>query len=336
MIKDYSLKILKVIAIVFLILGAIYLVGPRVETPEFSNEVPEVPDNLVKLQKWINTKEILQGNVRPGNASKIIFNDSIPQKTEYSVIYYHGFTASGMEGDPVHRNISNVLGANLYIPRLFGHGLEEEESMLNFNNDDFWKSGKEALEVAKKLGEKVIVLGTSHGGSLALALGNDPSIKAMLLFGPNIAVFDPKAKLLSKPWGLQIGRLVKGGNYHEWEANDEKKKYWSTKTRLEAVAHMQKFLDVKMRRSVFKKVKVPIFLAYYYKNDSLQDNVVSVPAMLKMYDQLGTPDSLKVKQAFPEVGDHVLTSYITTQYYDVVTKASLAFLSKIITPNKPK
>jgi esterase/lipase len=336
MIKDYILKTLKVIATVFLILGAIYLVGPRVETPEFSNEIPGVPDNLVKLQKWINTKEILQGNVRPGNASKIIFNDSIPQKTEYSVIYYHGFTASGMEGDPVHRDISNVLGANLYIPRLFGHGLEEEESMLNFNNDDFWKSGKEALEVAKKLGEKVIILGTSHGGSLALALGDDPSIEAMLLFGPNIAVFDPKAKLLSKPWGLQIGRLVKGGNYHEWEANDEKKKYWSTKTRLEAMTHMQKFLDVKMRRSVFKKVKVPVFLAYYYKNDNLQDNVVSVPAMLKMYDQLGTPDSLKLKQAFPEVGDHVLTSYISTQYYDVVTKASLAFLSKIITPNKPK
>jgi len=336
MIKDFSLKILKVIASVFLILGAIYLVGPRVETPKFSNEVLEVPDNLVKLQKWINTKEILQGNVRPGNASKIIFNDSIPHKTEYSVIYFHGFTASGMEGDPVHRDMSKALGANLYIPRLFGHGLEEEESMLNFNNNDFWKSGKEALEVAKKLGEKVIVLGTSHGGSLAIALGDDPSIEAMLLFGPNIAVFDPKAKLLSKPWGLQIARLVKGGNYYEWKANDEKKKYWSTKTRLEATTHMQKFLDVKMRRSVFKKVKVPLFLAYYYKNDSLQDDVVSVPAMLKMYDQLGTPDSLKVKQAFAEVGDHVLTSYLSTQYYDVVTKASLAFLSKIITPNKPK
>ena len=58
--------------------------------------------------------------------------------------------------------------------------------------------------------------------------------------------------------------------------------------------------------------------------------------MLKMYDQLGTPDSLKVKKAFPEAGAHVLTSYMTTQNYDVVTKASLAFLSKIITPNKPK
>ncbi len=90
MIKDYSLKILKVIAIVFLILGAIYLVGPRVETPEFSNEVPEVPDNLVKLQNWINEKEISQGNVRPGNASKIIFNDSIAQKTHSYLRNYPG------------------------------------------------------------------------------------------------------------------------------------------------------------------------------------------------------------------------------------------------------
>jgi|TARA_B110000285_G_C15123101_1_gene618488 esterase/lipase len=331
MIKDLSLKILKAIASLFLILGAVYLIGPRVETPEFSNEVIEVPSDLIALQNWVNIKEITLGNVRPGNASKIIFNDSIPQKTEYSVIYFHGFTASGMEGDPVHRDIAKALGANLYVPRLFGHGLEEEESMLTFNNDDFWASGKEALEVAKKLGKKVIVLGTSHGGSLSLALGDDLAIEAMLLFGPNIAVFDSKAKLLSKPWGLQISRLVKGGNYHIWEeASDEKKKYWSTKTRLEATTHMQKFLDVKMRSSIYKKVTAPLFLAYYYKNDSLQDNIVSVPAMLKMFDQLGTPEALKVKKAFPEAGDHVLTSYLTTEHYDDVTDASLNFLTRVL------
>ena len=229
MIKDYSLKTLKVMASVFLILGAIYLVGPRVETPEFSYEVHEVPENLVKLQNWINEKEISQGNVRPGNASKIIFNDSIPQKTEYSVIYFHGFTASGIEGDPVHRDIANALGANLYIPRLFGHGLEEEESMLNFNNNDFWKSGKQALEVAKKLGEKVIILGTSHGGSLALALGDDPSIEAMLLFGPNIAVFDPKAKLMRDEFGLDGAMIGRASIGNPWFF-DEVKHFLATGT----------------------------------------------------------------------------------------------------------
>ncbi|MDA9576952.1 alpha/beta fold hydrolase [Flavobacteriaceae bacterium] len=326
------MKILRALSIFFLILGAVYLVGPKVEKPVFEDLKIEVPSDLLTLDNWVNTRELAIGNVRLDNASKIIFNDSIPTKTKYSVIYLHGFTASGIEGEPVHRNIAEALGANLYIPRLFGHGLEEEEEpMLNFNNEDFWQSGLEALEVAKQLGEKVIVLGTSHGGALSLALAEDQAIAALVLYGPNIEVFDPKAKLLSKPWGLQIARLVKGGKYHYmWKPSEEKQNYWTAKTRLEATTHMQKFLDVKMRPAIFKKVKAPVFLAYYYKNDSLQDQVVSVPAMLKMYDQLGTPEALKSKQAFPEAGDHVLTSYITTDNYDEVTAATLDFLSNVV------
>ncbi|MEO2100295.1 MAG: alpha/beta fold hydrolase, partial [Flavobacteriaceae bacterium] len=281
---------------------------------------------------WIEEKENALGNIRPGNASKIIFNDSIPKKTKYSVLYLHGFTASGIEGDPVHRNIAKALNANLYIPRLYGHGIQEEEPMLNFNNDAYWESVKEALAIAKQLGEEVILLGTSHGGAVSLSIGNDPSIAAICLFGPNIAVFDPTSKLLSKPWGLQIARLVKGGKYHVWEtATAEKKKYWTAKTRLESLTHMQKFLDLKMRKSTFKKINKPLFLGYYYKNDSLQDKVVSVEAMLKMFDQLGTPDHLKVKKAFPEAGDHVITSYLSTNQYPEVTAEALQFLTSVLT-----
>ncbi|MCH1431785.1 alpha/beta fold hydrolase [Flavobacteriaceae bacterium] len=322
------MKVLRGFAIFFLLLGALYLVGPRVETPELNESPVSVPSDLMSLERWITEKENALGNVRSGNASQIIFNDSVPKKTKFSVLYLHGFTASGREGEPVHRDIAKALGANLYIPRLYGHGLEETEPMLGFNNEDFWESGKEALAVAKQLGEKVIVLGTSHGGALSLSLATDPDIAALCLFGPNIAVYDPKAKLLSKPWGLQIARLVKGGNYHYMvTSNEEKKNYWTTKARLESLIHMQKFLDVKMRKATFKKVQAPVFLGYYYKNDSLQDQVVSVPAMLEMYDQLGTPQHLKQKKAFPEAGDHVLTSYLSTENYEAVTREVLQFLS---------
>jgi len=322
------MKVLRGFAIFFLLLGALYLVGPRVETPELNDSPVSVPTDLMSLEQWITEKENALGNVRSGNASQIIFNDSVPKKTKFSVLYLHGFTASGREGEPVHRDIAKALGANLYIPRLYGHGLEETEPMLGFNNEDFWESGKEALAVAKQLGEKVIVLGTSHGGALSLSLATDPDIAALCLFGPNIAVYDPKAKLLSKPWGLQIARLVKGRNYHYMvTSNEEKKNYWTTKARLESLIHMQKFLDVKMRKATFKKVQAPVFLGYYYKNDSLQDQVVSVPAMLEMYDQLGTPQHLKQKKAFPEAGDHVLTSYLSTENYDAVTREVLQFLS---------
>jgi hypothetical protein len=52
--------------------------------------------------------------------------------------------------------------------------------------------------------------------------------------------------------------------------------------------------------------------------------------MLKMFDQLGTPDTLKRKQAFPNAGDHVLTSYLTTNNYEEVTEATLDFLSTVV------
>jgi esterase/lipase len=329
------MKVIRGLAIIFLILGAIYLVGPRVENPDLNNSKPNIPSQLDVLQDWIQTKEAALGNIKPDNESKIFFYDSIPQKTPYSVVYLHGYTASGKEGDPAHRIIAQALKANLYVPRLFGHGLVEEEPMLNFNNEEYWESGKEALEIAKQLGDKVIVLGTSHGGALTLALAEDSKIAALALFSPNIEVFDPKAKLLSKPWGLQIARLVRGGDYHYMHTDkEEKKKYWTTKSRIEALTQMQKFLDIKMRKSTFQKVNIPVFLGYYYKNDSIQDKVVSVPAMLKMFDQLGTPDYLKQKIAFPNIGDHVMTSLLSTEGYEEVANEVIRFFNQIL-PAKP-
>ncbi|MDG2109090.1 MAG: alpha/beta hydrolase [Flavobacteriaceae bacterium] len=325
------MKLIRGITIFLLILGAFYLVGPRVENPIFSNEIPYVPADLDSLKHWIQKKEQALGNVRYDNESKIHFKDSIPQKTDYSVIYFHGFTASGKEGDPVHKMIAEALGANLYIPRLYGHGLNENEPMLGFNNENFWESGIEALEVAKRLGDKVVVLGTSHGGALAISLAGDTNIEALVLFSPNIKVYDPKVVLLSRPWGLQIARLVKGGNYHFMQTdNDEKKRYWTTKARLEATTHMQKFLDIKMRKSTFQRIKIPVFLGYYYKNENLQDKVVSVAAMQKMFDQLGTSDTLKYQKAFKNVNDHVLTSYLSTNKYKQVAKEAINFLKKVI------
>ena len=93
---------------------------------------------------------------------------------------------------------------------------------------------------------------------------------------------------------------------------------------------MQKFLDLKMRKSTFKKINIPVFLGYYYKNDSIQDKVVSVPAMLEMFNQLGTPDSLKQKKAFPDIGDHVMTSSLSTSGYEEVVQETVTFFNQIL------
>ena len=78
------------------------------------------------------------------------------------------------------------------------------------------------------------------------------------------------------------------------------------------------------------KVTSPLFMGYFYKNDSIQDNIVSVSAMLKMYDQLGTPDALKTKKAFPDAA-HGICNYISNPgKYEQVTEETLIFLNKIL------
>ncbi|MEP3444054.1 MAG: alpha/beta hydrolase, partial [Flavobacteriaceae bacterium] len=63
---------------------------------------------------------------------------------------------------------------------------------------------------------------------------------------------------------------------------------------------------------------------------SVQDHVVSVPAMLKMYNELGTESSLKRKKAFPTVGDHVMTSSITSNDLKAVQEETNLFFEEIL------
>ena len=323
------MKIIENTLFVLLVLSGLFIIGPQTEAPDLVLPQPEISLPLSELKDWINTQESTFDNIKKDNASQLEFYDSIPQKTAYSVLYLHGFSASTEEGDPVHRNIALALKANLYLPRLSDHGLIEEEPMLNFTGQKYLDSAKEALAIAKKIGEKVIVISSSTGGTLSLILGNDPQIAALLLFGPNVEIYDPKSKLLTLPWGLQIAEWVLGGKYHNMnKITEEKKNYWTIRYRLESTVELQKLLETGMRPEVFQRITAPVFMGYYYKNEEEQDKVVSIPAMLRMFDQLGTPEDKKQKVAFPEAGDHVIISHLSTPNHQQAELAALAFLQK--------
>ncbi len=311
------------------VLFGLFVLGPELETPDLHKSLPKIPYSLVELKDWIDTNESALDNIKPDNASKLEFYDSIPQKTAYSILYLHGFSASTGEGDPVHRNIARALKANLYLPRLSDHGLIEQEPMLNFTGQKYLDSATEALAIAKKIGEKVIIISSSTGGTLSLILGNDPQIAALLLFGPNVEIYDPKSKLLTLPWGLQIAKWVLGSKYHNMNnITEEKKNYWTISYRLESTVELQKLLETAMRPEIFQRITAPVFMGYYYKNEEEQDRVVSIPAMLKMFDQLATSNEKKEKIAFPDVGDHVISSRLSTPNHQQVQQAALVFLQK--------
>ena len=324
-------RLFKAIFFLFLLLLIVYFLGPKVEKPHLTMDLPAMETDLIKLQNRVYEREKVNTKIKANNESQILWYDSIPSKTEYSILYLHGWSASHEEGAPLHRELGQRYGANVYLPRLKGHGVQEEQAMLHLSATDYFESAKEALAIAKQIGKKVIVMGTSTGGTLALYLAQgDKDIAGLLLYSPNIRIYDPTAVLLSGPWGLEIAKTIMDSDFYESEADSLKQSYWTTKYRVEALTQLQALLDVTMKPEVFQHIDQPTFLGYYYKNEEEQDKVVSVPALLEMYDELGVKSNLKRKVAFPEVGNHVMTSYITSKDLESVKRETIGFLEDVV------
>ncbi len=314
-----------------ILLVLIYFLGPKADPPDLSVKSTVVNVDLQYLDDSIQTAESQLSNLRPDNEARIIWADSVPQKTEYSIVYLHGFSASQEEGDPIHEELARRYHSNLFLPRLAGHGLVEEEPMLALSAEDMLASANRAIAIGKRLGEKVILLTTSTGGTFGLYLAqNDPEIAALVLYSPNIDIFDPNSYLLTKPWGLQVARLVVGSDYNYVELDSARIKYWTNKYRLEALIELRYLLDMTMVPETFANVTQPVFLGYYYKNDAAMDSVVSVPAMLEMYDQLGTPEDKKMKVAFPEAKHHVIACRLTSKDLESVRKETFDFMENVV------
>jgi pimeloyl-ACP methyl ester carboxylesterase len=314
-------------------LVVMYIAGPGPAKPRYEKEMPSVPADAPALEAYIKNNEA-QHKLKPDNEARIVWaNDSLKQKTDWAIVYLHGFSASQGEGDPVHRNVAKKFGCNLYLSRLAEHGIDTVEQLINLTADNYWESAKQALVIGKQLGKKVILMGTSTGGTLALQLAAyyPDDVAALVLLSPNIAINDPNAWILNNHWGLQVARQVKHSNYNISE--DDRpiyKQYWNKPYRLEAAVALEQLLETTMNKEIFEKVKQPVQLLYYYKDEVHQDSVVKVPAMLTMFDQLGTPPGLKRKKAMPNAGNHVLGSYIKSKDVQGVENEIERFMVEVL------
>jgi len=308
------MRLLKWLFIIIIILVIVYFLGPRPNTPVYTTQMPDVPADPSALETYIAHNEA-QHKLKKDNEARIVWaNDSLKQKTPYAIAYLHGFSASQEEADPVHRTIAKEFGCNLYLSRLAEHGIDTIQPMMNLTATEYWESAKQALAIDKQLGNKLILMATSTGGSNALQLAatypND--IAALILLSPNIAINNDKAYLLNNPWGLQIAKTIVGTDHiTASDSRDIYKQYWYYQYPLQATVQLQEYLETTMTKETFEKVKQPVLMLYYYKDSIHQDSVVSVPAMLKMFDELGS--KIKIKQAIPTAGDHVLGSYIKSK-----------------------
>ncbi len=327
---------LKILLAFIVVLIITYLIGPKPEPGKYTAQLHPISDTGALLERDLETNES-SFKLKPDNQARILWtNDSLKNKTEYAIVYLHGFTASQEEGDPVHADFAKKIGANMYLSRLSEHGKDTSDPLYSMTATSLWESAKEAYSIGKQLGKKVILMGTSTGGTLALMLASEqyPEIAGLILYSPNIEINNPAAWVANNPWGLQIGRFVLGGPLAKGSDTRElNMKYWNFSYRVEAVTQLQQLLEEKMNAETFKKVNQPLLMLYYYKDPVHQDSTVKVSAMNKMFAEISTPQDKKRAVAIPSAGNHVIGSYIKSKDVKAVEDETLKFADEILLKN---
>jgi len=325
------MKALKIIFGILILLSVTYFYGPVMPEPKLTRMLPVVAGNVGEYVSHLEAAE----KVRPGNEAKIIWaSDSTHAQTEYVLLYLHGFSASRMEGYPINEDFPKRYGCNAYLSRLASHGLITDNPLIDMTPDRLYESAKQALVIAGQLGQKVIIMGTSTGGTLALKLAADfpDMVYGLILYSPNIKIKSKASILLSKPWGLQVARLNFGGDFRESkeDPSSEPCKYWYCRYRAEGPVYLQQLIDATMKKVIFAKVKCPLFMGYYFKDKQHQDQTVDLKAALEMFQQVSTPDTEKRAQAFPEAGGHVIACYLTSKSVGEVASATNKFAEEVL------
>lgn len=252
-------------ALILLLAGGamLYLVGPR--TPVDTAITIDTAGIAADPETAIARREANVAGIRDGAAKQIIW--AFPRskaRTPLAIVYVHGFSATAQETRPLPDLVARDLGANLFFTRLTGHG-QSGEALAQATVNDWINDLAEALAVGKAIGEKVVVIATSTGGSLATWAAAQPDLArdmdALVLISPNYKVKAAGSFLLSQPWGLQFAEFLIGPERSYEPRNADHAKYWTTRYPTRALMPMAAAVD--LANTVFPEtIGVPALFIY--------------------------------------------------------------------------
>lgn len=319
------------ILLVAVALGFLYTTGPAPEPLQLDR--PSIATYTLEEATQIVAEDSTIARVKPDNHATIVWHGDSAHRTPYVFLYLHGFSSSRNEGYPFHTELAKSFGANLYLPRLHPHGIDTTDCLLDYTAEGQWNEALEALQIAQSLGDTVIVMGTSTGGTLGLMLANayPDQVHALLLLSPNIAINNYAAFLLNNPWGLQLARRIQGSKYRYIDPmNEHYPKYWDTLYRLEAVVELQHLVEYGMTQETFSGVRCPVWTGVYYADADHQDPVVRVRAIRHMMNHLGTPEDRTRLVEFASPAHHVLGSKFISPDYTIPLAAATQFCEDVL------
>lgn len=289
--------------------GHIFFAGPR--NPfgppvPISRDLPPVA--ITALDDWITRQEAAVPDIRPGNAKGIVWFSGAHQRTAWSVVYLHGFSASRLETAPLAEQVAQALGANLFHSRLTGHGRSSPGAMGEASVQDWLADTAEAVRIGRTLGEKVLVIGCSTGATLASWLALTPAgeqVAAHVFISPNFGPRDKRAEIINLPWGRQIAVALQGQQRSWTPANAAQANGWSTQYPTRALFPMMALVK-QVRDSDMAAFRAPVLMLY-----SEQDQTVDPLQTRAVFERIASDNKKALVVDYSESrGQHVLAGDI--------------------------
>ena len=309
-----------------------YFLGPTVNQPTYATALPPVPGDLSGLEASVRRKEE-QAPTRTNNEARIVWADAVPAVTEYSFVYLHGFGGSYRDGYPVNVTVAEIFGANAYLARWSGHGLQPAAALQDFSPGAAWNDALEALSIGKAIGKKVIVMSTSTGGTLALELAADfpDDVYALINMGPNVEDDQPGAELLMSPWGHELAMLASFGSNKKIRHDEPAAaQYFDTIYPSRALVDLQVLVQTTMDDTTFHRVRCPVLTLYYQKNFFQKDQHVEVSSYPEVHAKLATPADRNRLVALPTPKTHFVGSDIKSEDWMAAQRAMVDFCTRVL------
>ncbi|MEM9796968.1 MAG: alpha/beta fold hydrolase [Pseudomonadota bacterium] len=201
------------------------------------------------LDGYLAAREATVPDLKPEAAKTILWAGASGARTDIAIVYLHGFSATSAEIRPVPNAVAEALGANLYFARLAGHG-RDGAAMAEPVAGNWVADLAEAMAIGRQLGDRVVVMGTSTGGTLAGMLAADPALAdlreglaGVIFVSPNFRLANPMARLLSWPYARVWVPWVAGETRSFTPQNPGHARSWTTEYPTVATVPLQALID---------------------------------------------------------------------------------------------
>jgi esterase/lipase len=286
-----------------------FALGPRNKFgPDQATNRASPPEALVALDAWLAQSEAAHPGLRPGTAKRITWHGATGERTPWAVVYLHGFSASRLETAPLAQTIARQLGANLFETRFSGHGLDGA-ALGDARVQDWLADTLEAVEVGRRIGQRVLVLGVSTGATLATWLATRPQgegVAAYAFVSPNYGPRDRRAFLVNGPWGRELALALEGETRGREPGDPAEALAWTHRYQTRAIFPMMALVQ-HVQAADAKAFRAPVLVLY-----SRRDQTVDPEAIEGFFARIGSSRKALEEVTFSEArGQHVLAGALT-------------------------